>query len=502
MFKNICKYGIAIAIVACLFSVNSVVRAAEKNMLIVFDASGSMKDQLGGQAKIDFAKTDVKNLLTDLDPTIKVGLRPLAYTTQTTKSAACVDTKLIQPFTTDHASINDQVDSLQAIGLYTPLAYALQQAKTDFVAGNDNVLILLTDGQENCGGDPSAAAAALKSAGVAVKTYVIGLGVNSTTKTQLQAVAQSGGGKYYDASDSNTLASSFQAIATAERPVDKTNTDSLLGKEVTGGNGFETAVDITPGDYHLSHNQKGSQYDYFKMPVNSGEKIKISVQTAECSVTYDPKTDTFTEQTAYCSGDNAGLKVYSQRRAKLGYVHEINASSIDTDTVTVDYTGIVYFLVGNDSSAASAMSKKSIFSIEVVGTTPAATTQTTNTSGSPSADQFDSSSNSNTSGTQDQIKTIPDKDLSQILNSANINKDSLEDTASSGLKYLLFIVGGIALAGILFVVIIIVIIVIIVKKNKAKKLAAQATINPQQPPITNSVQPPVINNNQPPTPTV
>lgn len=52
-------------------------------------------------------------------------------------------------------------------------------------------VILLTDGAETCGGNPSAAAAALQTAGVL--TYVVGMNISTTGRTQLNTIAASGG---------------------------------------------------------------------------------------------------------------------------------------------------------------------------------------------------------------------------------------------------------------------------------------------------------------------
>ena len=52
-------------------------------------------------------------------------------------------------------------------------------------------IILVADGGESCGGNPPAAAAAQLAAGV--RTYVVGLGTDTTLRTALNAVATAGG---------------------------------------------------------------------------------------------------------------------------------------------------------------------------------------------------------------------------------------------------------------------------------------------------------------------
>ena len=52
-------------------------------------------------------------------------------------------------------------------------------------------VILLTDGAEQCGGDPAAAATALRTNGIL--TYVVGLAINAASRTSLNAIATAGG---------------------------------------------------------------------------------------------------------------------------------------------------------------------------------------------------------------------------------------------------------------------------------------------------------------------
>ncbi|MEI7480584.1 MAG: VWA domain-containing protein, partial [bacterium] len=293
--KKIFVLVFAVLLVCSVSKVSAQAVPAEKDMLLVFDASGSMLDKFGGVSRIDALKSATGDLLDILDPSVMVGLRPFANVKQPTQALACKETSLVQDFTKERTIIKAQSSLLQAVGTYTPLAYTLNIAIGDYTVGNDNVLILLTDGKDTCGGDPVKAAGDLFKSTKKVKIYVIGLGVDVSTQTQLKAIASAGGGLYYNANDSTTLASSFKAIQEAERPVDKTNTDSTLGKEVIGGNGFETATDVGYGDYHLSHNLLPDQFDYFKLPVTAGKKITFTVQNADLGVLYDKVTNTFSE---------------------------------------------------------------------------------------------------------------------------------------------------------------------------------------------------------------
>ena len=475
MKKHISLLTLALAIISIISLSNSANAATNENILIVFDASGSMTESFGGSPRIDVAKSAITDLLGSLDANTSVGLRAFAQEKITVKADACVKTDLLQPFTTDRSAVTTQVNSLQAVGSYTPLGYTLQQSTGDFAVGANNVLILMTDGQENCGGNPANAAAALKAAGIKVKTYVIGLGADAATRAQLTGIATAGGGKYYDATDATSLAASFNAIQQAEHPVDKTNTDSILGKEVTGGNGYETAVPITPGMYHLSHNQIGGQFDYFKMDVKAGDVINYSIQSSENSIYYDSKTNTFIEKNDH-DGDYPGIKIYSATRSKLSSI-QLNGdtSRTDKDSLTIEDSGVIYFLIGNDQSGYefTNMSKGDIFTIKVTSPNASSVPATVGSTGNSSTD----TDNSGTVAQQSGQNFPSPESVSQTVNSVT--------SGVSGIFYtILWIVVG---AGILFVVIVVLIVYFIVKHNKTK--VGSPVVSPVANQVTPSVKP-------------
>lgn len=261
--------------------------------LILFDASQSMLDKFDGQTRLAAAKEAVYDFVGSIGDKIELGLRLYAHKNHAGNQAvACKETQLVQPFTTNHGSIISKVAGVEAVGSYTPTAYALSQTQNDFTVGEDNVLILLTDGKETCDGDPVTVAKRLCEAGIQVKTYVIGLGVDTDTRTELTNIATAGCGKYYDATDSDSLAASFAAIsAVVDVPIDRSR--DIVGGPVRGGSQVSNAVELTDGTYHLDHHQKESEYDYFYISMKPGEKYYIEAGLSEYEITYDATTNTF-----------------------------------------------------------------------------------------------------------------------------------------------------------------------------------------------------------------
>ena len=107
MGKNLACGFLAVSllsIVAFLFSIHPITRAeGENNVLIVFDASGSMREDFGGQTRITAAKSAVSDFLRNLGPDVQVGLRPYGHVAHPgDEPSVCRETELVQDFTATH----------------------------------------------------------------------------------------------------------------------------------------------------------------------------------------------------------------------------------------------------------------------------------------------------------------------------------------------------------------------------------------------------------------
>ena len=98
---------------------------------------------------------------------------------------------------------------------WTPIYGSLLSAKDDFIAGQDNNVVLVSDGIETCGGDPCAAAKQLRESGIALTIHVVGFDVDNATRTQLQCVANAASGRYYDAKNGQELANALNSAVNA-----------------------------------------------------------------------------------------------------------------------------------------------------------------------------------------------------------------------------------------------------------------------------------------------
>jgi len=165
---------------ALLVAQSSEERPQEKTrILFVFDASQSMYGQWNYQQKIFSARNILSNFLDSIAQfdNIEVALRVFGDQ-YPVPPQVCEDSRLVVPFSKDnHRRIRKALRSLVPKGT-TPISYALEQAANDFPLCDNcrNIVVLITDGIEECDGDPCEVSLKLQSKGIILKPFVIGIG--------------------------------------------------------------------------------------------------------------------------------------------------------------------------------------------------------------------------------------------------------------------------------------------------------------------------------------
>ena len=177
-------------------------------VLFLLDVSGSMNERISsGGTKFAAAQRALKRVADAVPAGTQVGLRVYGSEIAPGKEKnpkACTDTKLVLPIgPLDRGQLFRAVDSFQAKG-ETPIAYSMGKAVDDLGPSGKRVMILISDGEESCDGDPCPAARKLAKAGVDLQFNAIGLAVDSKARKQLQCIAKAGDGNYYDA-DNTTI---------------------------------------------------------------------------------------------------------------------------------------------------------------------------------------------------------------------------------------------------------------------------------------------------------
>jgi hypothetical protein len=169
----------------------------------ILDASGSMLQTLEGRTRLEIAQEVLTARLNALPANAQVGLRVYGHRVpyQNRETESCADIELVVPIQANGAqSIIDWLPGMQALGM-TPMSESIKQAANDFTfePGRKNFIVLISDGAETCGDEPSTVVQFLKEIGVDFAIHVIGLDVDAQTATQLKAISDVAGGVYYDA---------------------------------------------------------------------------------------------------------------------------------------------------------------------------------------------------------------------------------------------------------------------------------------------------------------
>jgi Ca-activated chloride channel family protein len=217
------------------------------SVLIVLDASKSMNEPAGnGGTRLDAAKAALEGLIPALPRGAQVGLRVYgSQVSEASRAAGCRDTRLVLPVgPLDAGTLRSRVQGLQGKGR-TPIGRSLLAAAADLPRGGRRVVVLVSDGGDNCAPPaPCRAAAQVAKQGVNLSISVVGLQVDARVRRQLRCIADAGGGSYVDAGDAGALRSELlAALARAFRSYDP------QGTAVTGGGSPAQAPLVGEGAY-------------------------------------------------------------------------------------------------------------------------------------------------------------------------------------------------------------------------------------------------------------
>lgn len=169
-----------------------------------------MLEEWKGTTKWETAKKIISQTLDSIqrtDASIEVGLRVFGHQSPRAMKD-CKDSKLevaIGKKTADQ--IRKKMEDIVPKG-NTPIAYSLFLAAGDFISTEGtNSIILITDGIENCEGDPCAGSDALRNKRITLKPFIIGLGLNEADKNNFDCV-----GSYYDATDAVSFKNAMNVV--------------------------------------------------------------------------------------------------------------------------------------------------------------------------------------------------------------------------------------------------------------------------------------------------
>jgi hypothetical protein len=238
-----------------------------KNVEIIMDASNSMWGQIGGEAKITIARKVLAQIITGLPDAMDVGLRVYGHRYGLNDKRACTDTELLVPIgPVAKAQLVDTVNKIQLKGK-TPLVLSVLEAIKDFEKIPNGSVILVTDGIESCNGDIKAIGPAVKKSGLELKVHIVGFDIKEKeARAELEAIAKSTEGTYFDAKDAAGLLSALEQTLQLEFVI-LDEKGEVVGTGTVGGE----PVKVKEGTYTLRIVLAPQPLE-MKVTVKSGEK--------------------------------------------------------------------------------------------------------------------------------------------------------------------------------------------------------------------------------------
>jgi Ca-activated chloride channel homolog len=204
-----CAYALPFAAIA-----QDQQRACSEDAMLVFDASRSMAAADAGDAglrRIDSVRTALTRILPAVAPKRRLGL--VTYGPGPHDDCSNVTLEL-RPQANAGKQIQERVNGLIPDGR-TPLTQSVRMAAEALAyRTRPATIVLLTDGEESCKGDPCALARHLKTEGSSLTIHVISYRIDSSLGTdgvfQARCLADETGGIYASASTVDEVAEALK----------------------------------------------------------------------------------------------------------------------------------------------------------------------------------------------------------------------------------------------------------------------------------------------------
>ncbi|MFC5605086.1 vWA domain-containing protein [Sporosarcina koreensis] len=207
------------------------------NISVLIDASGSMKAYVDGEQMMALAKDAVKRFGAGLPEESIVSLRVYGHEgtgSTADKGMSCASNELFySPDFYEENSFNEALSQFDAAG-WTPLAAAIKAGGEDLrvmaSATTQNMIFVVSDGVETCGGNPVEEAKKLANFDLKAEVNVLGFNLDSEGQKQLKKVAEEGNGKYANVRSRVDFQKTFQSmLAEANAVVRELNQKAVHG---------------------------------------------------------------------------------------------------------------------------------------------------------------------------------------------------------------------------------------------------------------------------------
>lgn len=252
------------------------------NLELILDLSGSMaRDIGGGETRMEAAKRVMNDVIDALPEQegVNVGFRiygHLGDNTEAGRAVSCHSSELVVPIAgVNKPALREEVAAAQPIG-WTPIALSLERAGGDFqpAEGVRNHILLVTDGEETCGGDPCDVAEALREGDASIITHVVGFALTQQQANLVNCIAERGGGLNLRAANARELS---DAIFSVLEEIEVVLQNGFLEIEEIGGLFPRATIEFIPS---------GDQSPRDAITLSTDNRVELGVGFYTVSWTY------------------------------------------------------------------------------------------------------------------------------------------------------------------------------------------------------------------------
>lgn len=233
--------------------------AAINRLVIAIDASGSMATKSGDGSKMDAAKRAAIAFLGDVPANTQIGLVAFGHrgtNLPSGKAASCRGVESIYPLgSANRSQVETALRQVRPTG-WTPLAAAITVAGQSFTPSSTpgaQVVYVVSDGLETCGGDPVAAARSLNQGPVKAIVNIIGFDLAAADRAQLSAVASAGGGTFVEAKSGGDVARAMDEVRRNARKASAMTTEHFDAGARSTDNNFAVGKYTTDLNFCVAH---------------------------------------------------------------------------------------------------------------------------------------------------------------------------------------------------------------------------------------------------------
>jgi hypothetical protein len=242
--------------------------AAGRAVEIILDASGSMLQRIGAHRRIDIAKQTLSKLTSSVLP----AGTPFALRVFGKEIDSCQTDLEIPLAPLNAATVTAKIGALEAKNnAKTPIGASLEAVAKDLSAAKERVVIVLTDGEETCGGDPAAAIEKLRKSSAPTRVSIVGFAIDDAKlAASFRHWSTLGDGMYFDAKDADGLSRALtQALQPAFEIVNAQ--DIVVAEGLAGGEPLRVA----PGTYKARVKGTGSRAQSVVVKAQETTAVKL-----------------------------------------------------------------------------------------------------------------------------------------------------------------------------------------------------------------------------------